>query len=269
MTEKALTIWIDESTDIKIEDKEYNLIGYLITNSDSEEFQFLNELRQSRKKTRCFKTLHGNRIKPQRELEKIDLIASWLDVFQQSPQVFFHAFLYKKESREIQSSESYEHYFAKKSVASIANKMKEEGFDYETWFQGVKSVKVLFDRRRAHHIEVSQDDSQQIILERLNSLENVYKKEIKEEIEKISGRDIALRFSFLSADCFDAMQLSDIMIYLIRHKIQAQYGIQDENIFTQLFDTHFINSLDEDIQQYSLMDIYQYDKKMNFYDEIN
>ena len=272
MSERALTIWIDESTDISIDGQEYNLIGYLITNSDKEEFEFLNRLKQSRKKIGCWNTLHGNNIRPSRDQKKLLLINSWLHEFTQAPNVYFHAFLYRKDNIEIQASETYEHYFAKKSIASIANKMKDSGLEMETWFRSVRTITILFDRRRSHKIHIDEGENTQMIAQRLHSLETVYKNEIKQEIRAISEREteITLRFSFLAAECFDGMQFSDVMLYLIRHKLLAQMEVESENEFTKLFDTFFIDTIsDEDVREYSLMDIYQYDKKFNFYDELN
>lgn len=272
MSERALTIWIDESTDINIDSQEYNLIGYLITNSDREEFEFLNRLKQSRKRIGAWSTIHGSKIRPTNDTRKMQLIDSWLYEFTQAPNVYFHAFLYRKDNLEIQASETYEHYFAKKSIASISNKMKNSGLEIETWFRNVKTITILFDRRRSHEIRIDEGENTQMIAKRLNSLETVYKNEIKQEIRAITERetDITLRFSFLAAECFDAMQFSDVMLYLIRHKLLAQMEIESENDFTKLFDKFFIDTIsDEDVREYSLMDIYQYDKKFNFYDELN
>lgn len=269
--ESAITIWVDESTEIKINDKKYNLIGYLITNSDEEEFHFLNQLKQERKKSPvCWATLHGCEIR-QNDTKKIELIDRWLNCFQSSRNVYFHIFLYENNENFISKNETYEHYFAKQSVFAIANKMKKTGHKINTMFKDVSTITVLFDRRRSHSASViAKNDGLKI--RRINDLEKIYKMEIAEQISKISGKnyktmELTVRFSFLSSECFDALQFSDCFLYLIRHKIEQEQN-NTENNFTKLFDKYFLDDLDPHTKSIGFKKIYEYDKKFNFFESV-
>lgn len=269
--ELAITIWVDESTEILINDQKYNLIGYLITNSDEEEFLFLNKLKQARKVHQCcWTTLHGCEIN-QGDTRKIELLDRWLNCFKSSESVYFHTFLYKKNENFISKEKTYEHYFAKQSVFAIANKMKKTGYTINTMFKDVATITVLFDRRRSHSASIVTKNRKSEI-ERINDLEEVYKGEIAQQITKISGKnskttELTVRFSFLSSECFDALQFSDCLLYLIRHKIEQE---QDnvENNFTKLFDKHFLNDLDPHTKSIGFKKIYEYDKKFNFFESV-
>lgn len=261
----AITIWVDESTEIKINKQEYNLVGYLITNSDTEEFSFLNKLKQARKeKPCCWKTLHGCEI-TKSDINKTELIKRWLKIFQEDESVYFHAFLYKKNESFITQEKTYEHYFAKQSVFSLANKMKSTGLPIQRMFSNVGTLTVLFDRRRAHSASVVKKTQGGSLIERLNELEDIYSDEIKEQIKNISGKDskekdFTVRFSFLSSECFDGMQFTDCFLYLIRNKLENK-----KNIFVEIFDTIFLSGLDQHTLNLGFEKIYEYDQKFNFF----
>ena len=267
--ESAITVWVDESTDILIDDQNYTLVGYLITNSDKEEFDFLNKLKQARKESSgCWTTLHGNEIK-KNDTRKLKLLDIWLDIFKKSENVCFHTFLYKRNSKFISKDQTYEHYFAKQSLFALANKMKKSGHLINIMFSGVKTLTIIFDRRRSHCANViSKKDSKQI--DRFNELEDIYKDEISKQISKITGKDpkttdLTVRFSFVSSECFDGMQFSDCLLYLVRQKITNEIP-GSVNIFTELFDKHFLSNLNPETERLGFKKIYEYDKKFNFFE---
>ena len=267
--ESAITVWVDESTDILIDNKNYTLVGYLITNSDKEEFDFLNNLKQARKETpSCWTTMHGHEIK-ENDTRKLKLLDIWLGIFKKSENVYFHTFLYKRNGKFISKDQTYEHYFAKQSLFALANKMKKSGHIINTIFSDVKTLTVIFDRRRSHCADViSKEDSKQI--DRLNELEDIYKDEICKQISKITGKDpkttdLTVRFSFVSSECFDGMQFSDCLLYLVRQKIINEKS-GSLNVFTELFDKHFLNNLNPETKRIGFKKIYEYDKKFNFFE---
>lgn len=267
--ESAVTVWVDESTDIMIGDKNHTLVGYLITNSDKEEFDFLNKLKQARKENSgCWTTMHGNEIK-ESDTRKLKLLDNWLSVFKKSEKIYFHAFLYKRNGKFISKDQTYEHYFAKQSLFALANKMKKSGHTINTMFSDVKTLTVIFDRRRSHCADViSKENSKQI--DRLNELEDIYKDEICKQISKITGKDpkttdLTIRFSFVSSECFDGMQFSDCLLYLVRQKITNEES-SSVNKFTELFDKHFLNNLNPETKRIGFRKIYEYDKKFNFFE---
>lgn len=263
---EAISIWADESTEIEIGEDEYNLVGYLITDSDNEEGQFQVRLRNARKDKKCWTTLHGSDLSDTgREIELLD---RWLEEFRLFEKVYFHAFLYKKDGRYIERDKTYEHYFAKQSVFALANKMKPSGYPINTMFKDIATLRILFDRRRAHSADVLTKQADPII-QRLHDLEEIYVNEIGDQIKKISGKDyktnqFTIRFSFVSSECFDFMQISDCLLYLLRNKIE-QDVCGTENAFTRLFDKHFLNDLDEHTKALGYRTIYEYDKKLNFF----
>lgn len=264
--EQAITIWVDESTEIRIGNHDYNLIGYLITNSDKEEFDFLNKLKQARKASpSCWTTLHGSEMHDD-DTRQLGLLDRWLKIFQDTEGVYFHTFLYRRNESFIRAGETYEHHFAKQSMFALACKMKDKGYTVNTMFKDVSTLTVLFDRRRAHMAEVVARE-QGVEIERLNELEQVYKEQICQQILRISGKDAAttdftVRFSFLSSECFDGMQLTDVMLYLVRKKIE-QKETGAESVYTHLFDKYFLAgplTKDDDFRT-----AYVYDKKFNFF----
>ncbi len=268
---QAITIWVDESTELNIDGDEYNLVGYLITNSDEEEFSFLNALKQARKVAPvCWTTLHGSEINPQNTRE-LPLLDRWLNIFKQNDSIFFHAFLYRRNGAFIARNQTYEHYFAKQSVFALANKMRRrDGYVVNSMFKDVSTLTVLFDRRRSHTADVVARDGGGAQIDRLHDLENIYKAEIANQISHIAGRntatnDLTVRFSFLSSECFDAMQFSDCFLYLLRQKIEQETsGVAND--FTALFDKYFMDNLDQHTRDIGFRKIYEFDKKLNFFE---
>ena len=61
------------------------------------------------------------------------------------------------------------------------------------------------------------------------------------------------------------MQLTDGILYLMRKKIEQEEGGTD-NIFTQLFDKHFLADLSPSTQALSFREIYASSKKLNFFE---
>ena len=268
--EQAITIWVDESTEINLSGESYNLIGYLITNSDTEEYRFLNRLKQARKgDINCWNTLHGCELKP-KDAKKLALIDRWLLEFKKDSSVYFHCFLYKRNDKYVPDGKTYEHYFAKQSIFALANRMKKIGVSIETMFSNVSTLTVLFDRRRSHSAEIVSRGPQLNDINRLNDLELIYIEEIKQQIEKISKKnprthEFTVRFSFLSSECFDAMQFTDCMLYLVRQKIeQEKHGLK--NVYTEMFDKHFLSDLDPHTRSLGFKKIYEFDKKFNFFE---
>ena len=135
-------------------------------------------------------------------------------------------------------------------------------------FKDVSTLTVLFDRRRSHSADVISKESKTRI-DRLHDLEVIYREEIDRQVQRISGRDtrtldMTIRFSFISSECFDAMQFSDCLIYLLRKKIE-QEEIGAENAFTRLFDKYFLSDLDPHTRSLGFKKIYEFDKKFNFF----
>lgn len=266
----AITIWVDESTEIRVDGKNYNLVGYLITNSDKEEFEFLNELKQARKSDPCcWTTIHGNEIDSESERE-MGLLNRWLKIFKAREDIFFHTFLYKRNEQFISRGRTYEHYFAKQSVFALANKMRRrEGYVVNSMFKDITTLTVIFDRRRSHAADMVTRVAD-IRIDRLNDLEIIYKEEIANQISRIAGKntrtnELTVRFSFVSSECFDAMQFSDALLYLIRKKLEyEESGV--ENKFTNLFDQYFLNDLPENTKSLGFRKIYEFDKKFNFFE---
>lgn len=267
---QAITIWVDESTEITLGNDSYNLVGYLITNSDSEEFNFLDSLKQSRKVSpSCWTCLHGSEMAAT-DTRKINLLDRWVTLFKNNESVGFHCFLYKRDERFIQQGHTYEHYFAKQSVFALANKMRRRnGYVVNSMFKDISTLTVLFDRRRSHAARIVRNGAV-VQIDRLHELEGIYKEEISNQIHRISGKNtneenFTVRFSFLSSECFDAMQLSDCLLYLVRKKLE-QETTGESNIYTEMFDTHFLNDLDEHTKSIGFKKIYEFDKKLNFFE---
>ena len=269
--EQALTIWVDESTELAIGDDSYNLVGYLITNSDAQEFEFLNKLKQARKKTpSCWRCLHGSDLREDDD-RALGLLDKWLDVFSEDDSVYYHAFLYRRNENYIPAGQTYEHYFAKQSLFALANKMKKRGYPVNTMFKDVATLTILFDRRRAHAAGMVTRDDGETEIERFHELENVYKQEIGQQISNVSGKDITtneltVRFSFLSSECFDGMQFTDCFLYLIRKKIEQEEEDGAGNVFTELFDRYVLEGLDQHTRDLGFRKIYEYSKKFNFFE---
>lgn len=244
-------------------------MGYLITNCDREEFEFINKLKQARKEDpTCWTTLHGNELKESNK-RQFALLERWLRIFHKTDEVYYHAFLYRKNERFIQYGQTYEHYFAKQSIFSLACKMKSSGHTINTMFKNVSTLTVLFDGRRSHTAQITSDRRESII-NRLNELENIYKEEIGKQIYKVSGKNykttsLSIRFSFISAECFDAMQFSDCFLYLLRHKIlQEKSGM--ENIYTKLFDKYFMKNLPLEVKNLGFKKVYEFGQKLNIFE---
>ena len=259
---KAITVWIDESTEISLNGEEYNLMGYLITDSDSREFDFLNKLKQARKESpMCWNTIHGSEIS-QNDKNKIELIKRWLDLFIQEKSVSFYSFLYKKNLQFVPNDGGYERYFSWQAAFWIASKMKKRWIGIQMMFKDVWTMTVLFDRRRSH---VATQENGNIT--RYNDLEKTYIDAIRKKINTVTNRDdITVRFSFLSSDCFDAMQLTDIMIFILRLKIEGRFDHPLFQIFSY-FISHYFNQrrVKIDIRNFNLQNFFGDDPKYNFF----
>lgn len=260
---KAITVWIDESTEISLNREEYNLMGYLITDSDSKEFDFLGKLKQARKETpMCWNTIHGSEIS-KNDKNKMALIKRWLDLFIQDKSVSFHGFLYKKNLQFVTNNANnggYERYFSWQAAFWIASKMKSTWVGIQTIFKDVWTITVLFDRRRSH---TATQENGNII--RYNDLENTYIDAIRRKINAVTNRDdITVRFSFLSSDCFDAMQLTDIMIFILRLKIEKNFKHPLFKIFSYFISKYF-DGLNIDVTNFNLQNFFGYDPKYNFF----
>ncbi len=251
--ENAIKIWVDETF---IENKKNikTIVGYLITNTYTEEHKFFNELTKARKKNNYNNVLHGQDLKQRikQDDKALKLLDDWLEIFRKSDNVYFHCFLYNRQDRYIAKSKSknYEHYFAKQSVFALAHRMKKIGVKIETIFSDVHTLFVLFDRRGSNTEDLS----------------NAYKKEITQQIEKQAKRnsksnDLTVRFSFVSSECFDGIQFTDCFLYIIRQK-----ELGEDNCFVDLFDKHFIYGLDNDIKEKGYKKIYEFDKKFNIFE---
>ncbi|MFC1609159.1 hypothetical protein ACFL3M_03145 [Patescibacteria group bacterium] len=241
---EAITVWCDESS-VEVVGEKYHLIGTLITNSDTEELIILDELIKARKRTGCWNVLHGNELKSS-AVGRMSLIKEWVGVFNGN-KIYFHVFMYKEDRTFAVSG--FERYFAKQSAFSLGCKMKKNGYTIETIFSNVGTVKFLFDRRTGD-IE--------------SGLDSEYKKEIKEQLRNRSGRsdDLTVRFSFLSSECFDLMQLCDVFLYAVKVRIEKENGIpvSDNNKgLLKIWESNFLNN------QVRALSDFKYDEKFNFF----
>ena len=242
---QAITVWCDESR-IQINGHTYHLIGALITNSDNEEYEFKKALLQCRKDRRCWNVIHGTEIR-EGDSSKINLIDSWINRFQLEDNVWFHVFVYKENRRY--AGEGFERYFAKQSAFSLANKMKSVGYPIQTLLKDVGTVTYLFDRRRD---------------EAGDTLGNVYEESIKTQLRTISkkGNSLTVRFSFISSNCFNCMQLTDVLLYMVKNRIEKELGNElpaAQNRLVELWESYF---LDENILE--LKD-FEFDSKFNYF----
>lgn len=239
---EAITVWCDE-TSIKLDDK-CHIIGTLITDSDLEELKILNEIIKLRKKHKIWTTFHGSNISWDKK--QLDFFSDFLDLFSTN-EMYFHIFLYKEDRKYANSG--FEKYFAKQSAFSLGLKLKKEGYSINTIFSKVGTVRFLFDRRTG---------------ESVRGLDSDYKKEIKRQLKKQSKRsdDLTVRFSFISSECFDLMQMTDIFLYAVKLYLEDKYGssISDkQKKLVEIFKDKFITE-----KMKSLSD-YEYTKKINFF----
>lgn len=241
---ECITLWGDE-THIEIDGIKYNLVGTLITNSEIEEHKFCNELLNARKKIKCWNTLHGNKIKKNDTQKKL-LIKKFLETFMKTDDVYFHVFMYKENRRFAVGG--YEKYFAKQCAFSVGQKMQSTGLKINTIFSKVKTVRVILDRRKGEVNTVFDKD---------------YKKEMLAQIKKQSGRDsLSMRFTFASSECFDCLQLADILLFMTLNQLRKENGevlsqVQSElvNSWSNFFVDGFNTSLSD----------YKYNEKFNFF----
>ncbi len=264
ISEEAIKIWVDESTEIN---GQYILIGYLITNANKEEYDFFKKLTEARGELKCFKTLHGCEMSE--ECREIKLLDKWLSIFVEANNgIYFHAFLYKKNEKYISTEETFEHYFAKQSIFSLSLKMNKKGYPVQTMFGDVSTLFILFDNRQSHSADIIHKKQGKDIF-RIHALETIYRDSIVKQIENRSKRnskttDLTVRFSFVSDECFDGIQFTDCLVYLIRQKLESV----ESNQFTKLFDKYFLDHKDKDVQELGFKKIYEYDKKFNFFESV-
>ena len=251
--ETAIKLWMDESLNIN---GDYILIGYLITDCYEKEYSFFKSLTEKRNEIKCFDTLHGNKINSS-DLKKIDLFDNWLSVFKNKDfenGIYFHMFLYKRDDTKISKDKTFEHYFAKQSIFSLALKMKgSKLFDkhINNMFKEVKTLFILVDDR---------GDT------KLNK--KFYKEEIIKQIENQTKKDtktndMTIRFSFVSDECFDGIQFTDMLLNAVRQKLIDN----NEHPLAKIFDKHFLDGLKDNVKKLGFKEIYKWDKKFNFFEE--
>jgi hypothetical protein len=245
---EAITAWIDES-EVLIQNKKHHLIGILITDSFSEEEKLSLNLIKLRKKHSAWHTVHGSNLEnpaSQHSDRIYKLIEDWIKLFLESENVCFHMFCYPENRRF--SGDSFENYFAKQSVFGLANKMKESGVGIQTLFKNVRTVKILFDNR---------DD------DKVSGTGAGYKEKICEQLALQSKRsDITTRFSFVSSECFNCIQLSDILLYMSKLKIEEEEGIglsEKQKTILNIWKKYFTD------QRYINISDYTYDEKFNYF----
>ncbi|MDD2516244.1 MAG: hypothetical protein PHF26_03435 [Candidatus Gracilibacteria bacterium] len=71
----AITIWVDESFNIKIDGRAHTLVGFLVTDSFVDEANFLGNLKLARKKCKSWDYIHSNKITD--NTRKLNLINEW------------------------------------------------------------------------------------------------------------------------------------------------------------------------------------------------
>lgn len=242
---QAITVWCDE-TEVSYDGGTRHAIGNLITDSDTEELRFLSEVIQLRKKHRYWMTLHGSDLSySQKEL---DFIEDLVKLFWNAERVYFHVFVYKENRRY--ANNGFEKYFAKQSAFALGMKLRENGYPINTLFSQVGTVRFLFDRRTG-------DSSR--------GLDSDYKDEIKNQLRKQSKRsdDLTVRFSFVSLECFDLMQLTDILLYMVklyREKRTASGNISvGQQKLLDIFERYFLNGKMQKLSDYD------FSEKVNFF----
>ena len=242
---QAITVWCDE-TEVSYNGGTHHVIGNLITDSDTEEFRFLNEAIKLRKKHRFWTTLHGAGLSYSEK--ELAFMEDLIKLFWNTERVYFHVFVYK-ENRTY-ANNGFEKYFAKQSAFALGMKLRKEGYPINTLFSQVGTVRFLFDRRTG-------DSSR--------GLDSDYKDEIKKQLRKQSKRsdDLTVRFSFVSSECFDLMQLTDIFLYMIKlhgeNKISPGCISVGQQKLVSIFEKYFLN---EKMQKLS---DYEYSEKVNFF----
>ncbi len=245
---EAITVWGDES-EVIINNKKHVLIGLLITDSDINEHKLSIDLIESRKKNSSWHTIHGCELGSEENpnnKRSYDLIREWVNLFKGNKKTYFHVFCYP-ENKSF-ASNGHQRYFAKQSVFGLALKMKKTGATITTFFKDVRTLRVLFDKR---------DD-------RIGSETSFdFSEEIKKQINKQSGRDnITTRFSFVSSECFNVIQLSDILLYFVKLRIEKEQGIEMSerqlNIL-KIWEDSFLNENIKSIKDFN------YDTKFNFF----
>ena len=206
---QAITVWCDE-TSIRTKDNTFHIIGTLITDSDIKELEFMKSVLELRKKHRIWTTIHGSRLSYSDK--ELSFLEDFLQLFWAEQDVYFHVFLFKEERAW---ASNFEKYFAKQSAFALGLKLRKEGYPINTVFSNVGNIRFLFDRR-------SGDSGRRV-------LDNDYKTEIKKQIRKQSRRgiDLTVRFSFVSAECFDLIQMTDILLYMIKLHIEDKNGIRE------------------------------------------
>lgn len=265
MTDKedVIKIWVDETyleRGSQQQRKEKTLVGYLITNADTDEYDFFNELTQARKKHKYWKSLHAHRINKKDHDAAERLLDNWLQIFHKYKKVYFHCFLYTRNDRYVsEETGGYEGYFAKQSVFALAHKMKRYGTNVETMFKDISTVFVLFDNREGNQSNSNPQEQ---------GRSHIYRKEITRQIEKQARRDsksndLNVKFSFVSLECFDGIQFTDCLLYMIRSKEMGK-----TNFFVELFDKYFIYGIESDVQRLGYKAVYQYEKKFNFFEAL-
>lgn len=242
---QAITAWCDESSFDAGKNK-YHIIGMLITNSDTEELNFLGDLKNARKKYHAWNVLHGCELKV-KDRSSLKLLREWIDIFKISEKVYFHILVYREN--EAYMKDGFEKYFAKQSAFGLGCKMKKSGFSIETIFSNVGTVVFLFDKRRD---EIN------------GGLGSEYKDQIKTQLRSRSkrGDDITVRFSFVGSECFDAMQLTDVLLYMVKLRIDKEFGKKLSNRQKNILKVWEDNFLDDNIRE---LKNYEFDEKFNYF----
>lgn len=242
---QAITSWCDESS-CEINSFKYHVMGMLITDSDRNELDFLGDLIDARRNHKAWNVLHGCTLK-NTDMLSMKLLGEWLNIFKNNKKVCFHIFVYKEN--EIFMTDGFEKYFAKQSAFGLGCKMRKIGCQISTMFSNVGTVTFLFDNRR--------DEGN-------NVLGSEYKNEIKKQLRSVSHRadDLTVRFSFVNSGCFNAMQLADALLYMVKLRIDKENGetltIRQQKIL-KLWEDNFLDSNIKCLSDYS------FDEKFNYF----
>lgn len=257
---KAITVWIDE-TEVLQEGRRVWMIGQLITNANEEEYDFFKELRVKRKEARTWDALHANEF-TNHNSRKWELLNLWLDVFLADPYAVFHVFVFEEDSWSAHF-QSPHHYWAHQVCFGLGNKMKREGMHIQTVFKDVAMVTTIMDRKSTATGHISRVEGDTVTLERVNELEAVYEERIQNTLRSRSGKSsLGFHFSFANAKCFDALQLSDCLLYMARKQFLFEMGWEldaEEDPFLRLWQAKF---LDENVRR---LNDFRYDEKFNYF----
>lgn len=257
----AITVWIDES-EIKVDGKSIWLIGQLITKSDLDELEFFKKLRDGHRIAKTWHSLHANDF-TQGNTRKWDLLRQWVEIFKKEDSCYFHVLIFNESAWKSRYSSPH-HYWSHQVCFGLSNKMKASGVKIQTMFSDVDMVTIIMDRRSASTGFIEKQEGGGITLTRVNELEDVYEGKIMETLKRSSLKlsNLGLRFSFANSKCFEALQLCDSLLYMVRKRFMFENSILDDRPddgFLELWNASFLDVNNRELKDFS------YNQKFNYF----